>query len=176
MAKNTTIVEINGVKVEVDLRTARRVSEFKVGDRVKLLSKEYSSTEIYHGVIVGFEAFEQLPTIVVAYVNSSYNPELRIAYLNSKTMAGADGKFEIIPDLDETLPFRKADVLRNFDRQIEQKVSEINDILLKKSYFVARFGKMFGETTAEILTNQKAVDQQRIDVLGEIKQKVADYE
>ena len=36
------IVEIDGVKIEVDLRTAKRVDSYKVGDNVKILEKEKS--------------------------------------------------------------------------------------------------------------------------------------
>lgn len=58
-----TIVEINGIKLEVDLRTAKRVEEYKVGDMVKVLKKEYGdSYKSYAGMIVGFDAFVALPT------------------------------------------------------------------------------------------------------------------
>ena len=33
------IVEIGGVKIEVDLRTAKRVDSYRVGDPVKVLTK-----------------------------------------------------------------------------------------------------------------------------------------
>ena len=36
------IVEIDGVKIEVDLRTAKRIDTFRVGDNVKVLCKEYN--------------------------------------------------------------------------------------------------------------------------------------
>lgn len=173
MAKNTTIVEINGIKMEVDLRTARRVDEFRVGDRVKVLVKEYSSTDIYHGVLVGFEQFQSLPTVVVAYVTNSYHPEIKLAYLNSKTMSGDDKKFEIVPDSDETLPFSKADVLRNFDRQIESKINDINDILLKKSYFIRRFGQMFGESAAYIEAQREQCTKERDEINATIQEKLA---
>ena len=37
------IVEIDGVKIEVDLRTAKRIDTFAVGDNVKVLCKEYNN-------------------------------------------------------------------------------------------------------------------------------------
>ena len=173
MAKNTTIVEINGIKMEVDLRTAKRVDEFRVGDRVKVLVKEYSSTEIYHGTIVAFEQFASLPTIVVAYITNSYSPEIRLAYLNHKTMSGEDKKFEIVPDSDETLPFSRADVLRNFDRQVEAKINEINDILQKKAYFITRFGQMFGDSAAFIEAERARVAAERDELIQQTREKVA---
>ena len=36
MENTKTQIEINGVKLEVDLRNATRIDEFKVGDNVKV--------------------------------------------------------------------------------------------------------------------------------------------
>jgi hypothetical protein len=38
-----TIIEVSGVKLEVDLRQARRIEEIRIGDRVKVLTKDYSA-------------------------------------------------------------------------------------------------------------------------------------
>ncbi|MDH7956462.1 hypothetical protein [Listeria monocytogenes] len=46
------MVEINGIKMEIDMRTAVRVDEFKVGDNIKVLDKNYSNQKIHDGVIV----------------------------------------------------------------------------------------------------------------------------
>lgn len=34
------IIEIDGVKIEVDLRTAKRIDTYRVGDNVKILNKD----------------------------------------------------------------------------------------------------------------------------------------
>ena len=61
------IIDINGMKMEVDLRTAKRIDTFKVGDNVKVLATEYNGTHsIKPGVITDFAMFKDLPTIVVA--------------------------------------------------------------------------------------------------------------
>lgn len=44
------IIEVNGVKLEVDLRNARRVDEFRVGSPVKVLVKNYSTYESHFGM------------------------------------------------------------------------------------------------------------------------------
>ncbi len=64
--KENKIIEINSVKLEVDRRSAERVDQIQVGDRVKVLNKQYSDYKVYHGVVIGFEPFEELPTIIVA--------------------------------------------------------------------------------------------------------------
>ena len=162
------IIEINGVKMEVDTRKAKRVDTYAVGDRVKVLVKEYSSTEVYHGMIVGFENFETLPTIIVAYLTNGYSPEVRIAYLNTKTMTGEDRKFDIVPDYDEVLPVNKQDVLHGFNRQIDKCLNEIQDILMKKTYFITRFGRLFGEEAEETRKNELAALQERVDIADRV--------
>lgn len=54
------IVEINGIKMAIDERTAtiQKVDTFKVGDPVKVLIKEYSSYNAKFGVIIGFDNFK----------------------------------------------------------------------------------------------------------------------
>ena len=38
------IIEINGVKLEVDLSQARVVENYRIGDNVKILQNEYGSS------------------------------------------------------------------------------------------------------------------------------------
>jgi hypothetical protein len=135
--QNKTIIEVNGVKLEVDLRSARRIDELKVGDRVKVLKKKYSDEFAIHaGTIVGFEPFTQLPTIIIAYLEVSYDKaEIKFEYFNSKSK-----DVEIVKSIDEDqLEVNKADVLSKFDREIAKKEGEIADLKLRKEYFVREF-------------------------------------
>ena len=78
--------EINGVKMQVDLRYATRIEELRVGDKVKVLTKGYSGHTVHSGVIIGFEPFKELPTIVVCYVASSYSEvKLEFVHYNAKS-------------------------------------------------------------------------------------------
>ena len=78
------IVKIGGIKMEVDMRHAKRVDTFHIGDPVKLLLTEGNS--VMAGVIVGFEEFLTLPTIVVAYLSMDYfNSGLKFAYINTES-------------------------------------------------------------------------------------------
>lgn len=86
MNKETTIIELNGVKLEVDLRTAKRVDTLRVGDRVRLLEKSSysSSVTVHHGIIAGFEPFPSAPTIIVAYLKTAYREAtIEFVYLNT---------------------------------------------------------------------------------------------
>jgi len=74
MKETTQIIEINGVKMQVDLRYAKRIEEIKVGSRVKVLMKKYNEHyEVKHGVVIGFEPFKNLPTIIISTATVDYS-------------------------------------------------------------------------------------------------------
>lgn len=140
--ENFTIIEINGVKMEVDLRRATIVhSNLRVGSKVKVLVKgTYDGPKVWPGVIVGFDAFKELPTITVAYISNSYaSAELNFAHVNSKS----DEKYEIVPAQDDDLPISRGFIMEAFDRDIEKKRREIADIEEKRDYFARMFGTYF---------------------------------
>lgn len=137
-------VEINGVKCEVDTRNARVIESYRVGDRVKLLHKEQYQKEytVSSGVIVGFEMFEKLPTIVVAYVQKVYSDwKVKFAYLNAQTQ-----NTEITPMTEaETNLLERDEVLQSFDMEILKKRQELDVLERQRAYFLDQFGAMFGE-------------------------------
>lgn len=137
-----TIIEINGIKLEVDLRTAKRIDEFRIGDRVKVLTKEYGDTfHVYHGIIVGFDNFKELPTIVVVYLKDEYSSaQMKFGYINSQAK-----DIEITHAEYEDLPIRKADVIERFDNQILKKQAELEDLQRQKAFFIYHFQKAFGD-------------------------------
>lgn len=151
MNNETQIIEINGVKLEVDLRYAKRVDHFRVGTKVKILEKQSNyggstDTKVYSGVIVGFEPFESLPTIVVCYLSVDYSgAELKFAYVNTAT----DKKWEIVAAVDDDLPVQKQDVLSKIDREIQKKRDEIMDIERKRDYFLTHFAAYFAHDNVE---------------------------
>lgn len=134
------IVEINGIKIEVDLRTAKRIDQFRVGDGVKVLIKNYSSYNSHFGMIIGFDEFKSLPTIIIAYLESGSWSEmpLKFVYINEKT----EGT-EICLHDPKDLGVEKVDILTQFDRQVAKKEEEIRDLNRKRLYFVEMFGRFF---------------------------------
>jgi hypothetical protein len=134
------IVEINGVKIEVDLRTAKRVDEFKVGDPVKILIKNYSGYKSHVGMIVGFDEFKSLPTIIIAYLVAdrwSSNP-LCFAYLNAESK-----DIEICAHEPNDMGVERSDILNSFRSAIDKKVDELKDLESKREYFDRMFGNIF---------------------------------
>lgn len=141
MEEQTTIIEINGVKLEVDLRTAKRVDNLRIGDRVKCLVKGYGGAMSTHaGVVVGFEPFPSLPSIVVAYLDTGYSSgTLKFQTFNAETK-----DFEVISDLDNNaLEVDRTHILAQFERDADRKRQELQDIEAKKAYFLAHFGRYF---------------------------------
>lgn len=150
MNENTKqVIEINGVKMEVDTRYARRIDTFQVGTKVKLLEKQSvyggSDTKVYSGVIVGFEPFETLPTIIVCYLEHDYaSANVKFAYVNTAT----DKKWEIVASLDDDLPIQRADVLAKIDRELLKKADEIADLERRRAYFLQNFAAYFAPEAA----------------------------
>jgi hypothetical protein len=148
MNTEMTIVEVNGVKMEIDLRQARVVHQnIRVGTKVKVLAKGPYDNAVYPGVVIGFEPFKDLPTIIVAYIKTSYaSAELMFAYINSKS----SDKWDIVPSVDDELPIDRADVVAAFDRQIVQKENEIRDIQGKRDFFLKHFNEFFVEKVESV--------------------------
>ena len=146
--ENKKIVEINGVKLEIDMRYARKIENFCIGDKIKLLKEKYSEMKIYPGVIVGFENFKTKPTIVIAYLETDYSSaDLKFLYFN------ADSKEEIVITDDEYLPIEKASVIDGMDRKIVKAKAEVADLERSKAYFLEHFNKYFEFKTEGVETD-----------------------
>jgi hypothetical protein len=136
----TTIIEINGVKLEVDLRHAKKVENLRVGDTVKVLRKEYSDTyKSFAGVIVGFDAFQKLPSIIIACIGDKYDT----ANITTFCYNAESKDIEIVPANEHDISFDKSDILSKFDKEIEKKYTEIKELESKRNYFLYHFKKYF---------------------------------
>ena len=134
------IIEINGVKLEVDLTQATVIDNLKVGDKVKVLKKEYSSYSTYAGIIIGFAAFKELPSIEIAYLDVSYS-EAKICF----TTYNSESKdIEIIKSYDDNwYPFAEHDIIDKMNREILKKQEEIANIKRQIDYFKNNFDRYF---------------------------------
>lgn len=133
------IIEINGVKLEVDLRSARRIDEFKVGDTVKVLDSRNDKNEMRTGVITDFANFKDLPTIMVAvYKAGSYweKPSIEFIPYNADTEG-----IEIVGVSAEEVIVSRDTITQKFDDEIIKKRDELNDLIVKRDTFVKYFGK-----------------------------------
>lgn len=134
------IVEINGIKMEVDFREATTINSYKIGDNIKVLKKQYSDSWVsYPGVIVGFDEFPARPTIIIAYLKLDYAiATIEWCYLNSESK-----DIEICLAKDGMIPIEKARVLELLDRQVLEFETKIQDLKVKKEYFLNNFNRYF---------------------------------
>lgn len=141
------IVEIKGVKLEVDMRTAKTIDTFKVGDRVKVLIKQYSNYKSLPGIIVGFDAFEKLPTIIVLTFNpSAYSSQpLELHYINAQSE-----NVELCMDASNIpIDIDHADIIDRLNKEIEKKQIEIDETVRQREYFKAMYGMYFDNPLKE---------------------------
>lgn len=144
MEDSKRIIEIDGVKVEVDLRTAKRVESFKVGDNIKILDKEYDTYKVKPGIIVDFAEFQELPTIVIAVFEEgswSSAPNISFIYYNKNTSK----KVEIVSCSEDEIKVSKEGVIERFEREIQKKKNEYEDLKNKLEYFKTHFLKVYKE-------------------------------
>ena len=144
MEDSKRIIEIDGVKVEVDLRTAKRVDSFKVGDNIKILDKEYDNYKVKPGIIVDFAEFQELPTIVIAvFEEGSWSsvPNISFIYYNKNTSK----KVEIVSCSEDEIKVSKEGVIERFEREIQKKKNEYEDLKNKLEYFKTHFLKSYKE-------------------------------
>lgn len=136
MQNEKEIIEINGVKLEVDMRYVRRIENLKVGTKVKVLVKTYSEHKVHHGVIIGFEPFESRPTIIIAYMELSFTgAEIKFLYYNTGTK---DVEVVAARDDDEEALDRE-EIVKKMEAKIEEKRREIQDLKDRKRYFLEKF-------------------------------------
>ena len=139
MDENKRIIEINGVRLEVDLRSARRIDEFRVGDSVKVLDNRGGKNEMKAGVITDFANFKELPTLIVAvYRAGDYwsKPSIEFITFNSETEG-----IEIVGVSAEEIIVSRETVVQKFDDEIAKKRDELNDLIIKRDTFVKYFGR-----------------------------------
>lgn len=134
-------IEIDGVKVAVDMRTVKKIDVYRVGDNVKVLKKSYNTYQTYSGVIVDFVNFKELPAIVVAYFNQDYSG----TSITFETITKDSKDIEIAPCLPHELSINKNRVIDKFNYEIEQQQHKVDELKAKRDYFLENFGKFFEE-------------------------------
>jgi hypothetical protein len=133
------IIEINGVKFEVDARTAtlRQLDHIKIGSRVKVLVTGYGDTvEVFHGAVVGFEPFAEAPTVIIAYLKTAYSApaEIKFLYFNGKSKEKI-----IVSDENDKEALEASNIVALMDKEIAKKKNEIQDLEDRKQYFLKNF-------------------------------------
>lgn len=138
MNENIRTIEVNGVTLEVDMRYAKRIDQFRVGDTVKVLDNRNDRNEVRTGVITDFANFKELPTIMVAvYKAADYwsKPTIEFIPYNADTEG-----IEIVGVSAEEVIVSRETIIQKFDDEIARKRDELNDLIVKRDTFVTYFG------------------------------------
>jgi len=140
--ENKRIVEINGTKIEVDLREAKVIESFKVGDPVRVFHPDgnHRGAEIRPGVIVGFCEFSNNPAIQILELKQDYSG---VTFNTIVVANGINSDVQIAPYNKYEGIVSQSEVVTKFDRLIQQKELELADLKLKKKYFIDDFAKAF---------------------------------
>lgn len=142
-------MEISGIKVSIPEKPAVEYDTYKIGDPIKVLKKPASySTEYksYPGVVIGFDEFKILPTLVIAYIDKGYSEvKVEFVYLNSQTK-----DIEICRSEPHDLKLEKEDIIRILDNEIKKHELSTMEAKQKKDYFVKYFNKLFADVVGII--------------------------
>ena len=131
--EETRIVEINGVKMEVDLRHAKVVEQYKIGSPVKVISQQYENDyKVSPGVIVDMtEDGEGSGVIQILVLDESYSSvDIKIVTFGSKTK-----NVTIAPFAKYEMKWSDADINDKFDQMIRKHEEEIRILKSKKTAF-----------------------------------------
>lgn len=139
------IIEIKGVKMEVDYREGKttRIDTYRIGSKVKILTKGYGdSYTVRAGIIIGFDEFKQLPTIKILCVNTGYGGGVEYVNFNE----GLKDAEVISAEDDEELYAKREDVIETINREIEKKKIELETA----QFNLRQFQKYWGQAAARV--------------------------
>jgi uncharacterized protein YqkB len=137
------IIEVNGVKLEIDMRYAKSIETYHVGDSVKIFEKQSygNKMNVYPGIIIGFaEGNNGNAGIEILYIKNEYStPEIKSAIICN----GVDNEFSLahLSEYDDI--FKKDEIVKSFNRKIEELELNLASMINKKALFIEQFSKSF---------------------------------
>ena len=143
---NTQQIELKGQSFEVMTQAVVR-NTIKVGDRLRILKKAtYSDHAVFDGIVIGFEPFKTLPSIVIAYIEDGYSVDVKFLVWNDSTKdieitAALVGPFEKNIDY----------YAKKIGTKIDKLQQEIRELELKLEYMKTKFGMTTGQIVEEAI-------------------------
>lgn len=129
---------VGAITLAANRDMAVRAEVLQVGDTVRVFVKpSYGEPKVHTGVIVGFEPFKEMPTIIIAYVEVDYNKaEMKMLYFN-----GQNKDTEILPAAPDTnIEIERTRVLDWFDSEEKKALALADEVRAKRAYFEKYFG------------------------------------
>jgi len=116
-------LQINGKTFKIN-QSVEIAEEYKLGDTVRILVKDYSEFVAYSGIIVAIDDFAKSPSVTVCYFTNGYNPEVKF-----KTISGNEKDSEISKggDFDDSLSFDT--VISIFENKVLTKKGELESLV-----------------------------------------------
>ena len=105
---------------------------YRVGDKVKLLTKEYSSENVYNGILANIAFFGEKPVIEVIYWKGVYDG-VASAIISDGNPSNQITKFSNDLEGDADM---KVNLMQYFDREIEKKETELFDLKQKRARYL----------------------------------------
>ena len=139
---------VGAVTIAANRNQAIRAEILKVGDAVRVLIKpSYGTPEVHTGVIVGFEPFKEWPTIIIAYIEHSYNKsEMKMLYFNGNEKQDAE---ILSAPQDINIDIERSRVIDWFNTEEQKKLAEVDEIRAKRQYFNRYFGNLVSQVIEE---------------------------
>ena len=150
MSGEKRIIEVHGVKIEVDTRDIKVIDTYRIGQNVKVLIKTYNDWKLYHAIITGFYPFNNLPTITLAYFNTNYGED-KVKFI---TFNSDSKDVELCPAAELDLELDKKEVLDEMDRKIVSIKTDLAQHEMNRKFFLERFGQVFEKAQAEASTKE----------------------
>lgn len=105
---------------------------YRVGDKVKLLIKEYSSEYVYNGILANISFFGEKPVVEVIYWKGQYDG-VASAVISDGNPSNQITKFSNDLEGDADM---KVNLMQYFDREVERKESELFDLKQKRARYL----------------------------------------
>ena len=131
-------MKIGRIEIECEIQ-AKETNHYKVGDKIKLMKKEYDKFKVFPGVIVDVTPFD-LPTLTIAYIDAdSYNIPIKFLYYNDNSE-----DIQIHPATEHDLLLNPGFVLEAINQEIRKREVEIAELERKRNFIANNLEKFFG--------------------------------
>ena len=143
---NTQQIELKGQSFEVMTQAVVR-STMKVGDRLRILKKAtYVDHAVFDGIVIGFEPFKTMPSIVIAYIEDGYNVDVKFLVWNDSTK-DIEITAALVGPFEKNIDF----YAKKIGTKIDKLQQEIRELELKLEYMKAKFGMTTGQIVEEAI-------------------------
>lgn len=138
-------MEINGIKLEADLREAKRIDSVTIGDNVEVYIDDCGLCDVRHGIITDVSLYGENVILVIATLVYDQNNLPQIDFIR---ISNGDG-CKIMKVDGEELCMTKSGLLEIFELEIQKRKDEALELEKRLCFFKENFLKKCGFLVAE---------------------------